>query len=236
VAERTCVFLVDDDPGVTDALGTALVAEGFAVAVVHTGEKALEMFDGVKPEIVLLDLVLPGISGSQVCRRLRAKSKVPILMISGRSGEHEVIESLDAGADDYLVKPFGVHELVARVRAALRRGPVGEVGAASDTVEVGDLTLETRSARAWLAGRELALAAKEYNLLETLARNAGRVVHRDALVAEAWGPDERVSKKTIDSRIRRLREKLQGADGGSRIQTVRGVGFRYEGPHSSEAG
>jgi two-component system response regulator RegX3 len=224
----TCIFLVDDDRGVTDALGGALRAEGFHVAVANSADDALASFDRVRPDVVLLDLVLPDTSGFEVCRKIREESRIPIIMISGRSAEHDIVDALNAGADDYLVKPFGVPELVARIRAALRRGPSGEVGGASETLEIGDLCLDPPSGRAWIRGKDLALPLKEFRILESLMRREGRVVSRPTLVSEVWGVDEGVSKKAVDARIRRLRQALAEVAGDGRVSTVRGVGFRYE--------
>jgi DNA-binding response OmpR family regulator len=156
-------------------------------------------------------------------------------MMSGRSSEVEIVAALDAGADDYLVKPFGVAELVARIRAALRRGPIGQVGGASAVLEVGDLCLDTRSRRTWIANQGLALPLKEFRILECLARRPDRVVSRATLVSEVWGGQEQVTKKAVDARVRRLREKLAEVNAGDRVTTVRGVGFRYDGAGASGA-
>jgi two-component system, OmpR family, response regulator RegX3 len=222
----TTVLFVDDDPAIAEAFGTALELEGFSLEVAHDGREALECFERAAADVVVLDVVLPGASGITVCERIRKVSSVPILMISGRAWEADVVAALEAGADDYLIKPFGTAELVARIRAALRRSSPPEP---TDTVRrVGNLTLSPERGRAWLRGRALELTDKEFALLEALMRNPDRVVTRAALVREVWGGDGSVTKKALDATVRRLRDKLGDADGS--IVTVRGVGFRFEPP------
>jgi two-component system response regulator RegX3 len=223
--DRTSVLLVDDDEAVRDALGGALRLEGFDVEGAGDATEALAAFERVGSDVVLLDLVLPGASGLEVCREIRRRSTVPILMISGRGGEGDVVSALGMGADDYLVKPFGVPELIARIRAALRRSPRRERRGGDEIVRVGDLQLQLGSGRAWISGKPLDLTANEFDLLEVLVRHAGKVLTRADLAADVRELDG-LSRKTIDARMRRLRTKLPG---GQWIATVRGVGFRFEG-------
>lgn len=221
----TSVLIVDDNPAVTDVLGTALVHEGYGVSAANGADEAMKAFADVDPDVVLLDLVFPDdISGVDICRKLRQRSAVPIVMISARTTERDVIEALEAGADDYLTKPFGIPELVARIRAVVRRRPQGASRRQPEFVELGDLCVDSTTHRAWVGGKLLDLPLKEFQVLAVLIRNACRVVPRDALVGEVWGHVP-VSKKTVDAHVRRLREALGTAD---RVTTVRGVGFRYD--------
>lgn len=220
----TTVLLVDDDEAITDAFGLSLVQQGFTVAVAHTGADAASVFETEAPDVVVLDVVLPDISGIAVCDTLRRRSSVPILMISGRQSEVDVVAALEAGADDYLVKPFGTAELVARIRAALRRsGPRQPVDA---LLQVGTLALAPERRRAWVGGQALDLPDKEFALLEVLVLHPGRVVTRASVTRELWSTEGAVGNKALDAAVRRLRQKLAGRAG--RIVTVRGVGFRYE--------
>jgi two-component system response regulator RegX3 len=205
-------------------LGGALRLEGFDVEVAGDATEALAAFERVGSDVVLLDLVLPDTSGLQVCREIRRRSTVPILMISGRGGEGDIVSALGMGADDYLVKPFGVPELIARIRAALRRSPRRERRGGDEIVRVGDLQLQLGSGRAWISGKPLDLTSNEFDLLEVLVRHAGKVLTRADLAADVRDLDG-LSRKTIDARMRRLRSKLPG---DRWIATVRGVGFRFE--------
>jgi two-component system response regulator RegX3 len=220
----TTVLLVDDDEALVDALGGALRLEGFDVEVASDYDQALSAFDRVGPDIVLLDLMLPGPSGFEVCRDIRSRSSVPILMISGRGGEGDIVSALGAGADDYLVKPFGVHELIARMRAALRRSPRRERSEDDKIIQAGDVNMQPASGRAWVGSKPLELSSGEFDLLAVLVRHADKVLTRAELVKQAGGLDG-LSKKTVDARMRRLRAKLPPH---MRIVTIRGVGFRYE--------
>lgn len=222
----TTVLLVDDEPGVTDALGTALELQGFTVRVAHRGDEGMDAFSQANPDVVVLDVALPDASGIEVAEAIRRQSPVPILMISGHNSEVQVIAALEAGADDYLVKPFGVAELVARIRAALRRS--SPAGPAQELIQVGILTVAAGRGRAWLRGQALSLPDKEFALLEALVRSPDRVVSRAGLMRDVWGADGSVTNKALDAAVRRLRQKL-GTSAGT-ITTVRGVGFRFEPP------
>jgi two-component system response regulator RegX3 len=224
-SDRTQVLLVDDEEAVREALAGALRLDGFEVEVAGDAAEALAAFERVGPDVVLLDVVLPGQSGLEICRDIRRRSLVPILMISGRGREGDVVSALGMGADDYLVKPFGIPELIARIRAALRRSPPRQLRGGDEIIQVGELQLQLGSGRAWVGGKPLELATPEFDLLEVLVRHAGKVLTRADLAAENRDLDG-LSRKTIDARMRRLRSKLPS---DRWISTVRGVGFRFEG-------
>jgi len=213
----TTVLLVDDEEAITDAFGAALELQGFTVTVAHRAADAVALVDEATPDVVLLDLLLPDSSGIEVCRSIRKRSPVPILMISGRATEADVVAALEAGADDYLVKPFGVAELVARIRAALRRS--SPASPADALLQAGPVTLAPGRRRVWVRGHALDLPDREFAVLEVLVRNQGRVVSRASVTRG-------LSSKALDATVRRLRQKL--GDSAGAIVTVRGVGFRFE--------
>ncbi|MBV8160037.1 MAG: response regulator transcription factor [Acidimicrobiia bacterium] len=221
----TTVLLVDDVAEITELFGATLELQGFSVVVAHRGREALERFEDEAPDVAVLDVVLPDMSGIAVCETIRNRSAIPILMISGRASEVEVIAALEAGADDYIVKPFGGAELVARIRAALRRSDAAEPQRAF--LRVGLLTISPGRQQAWLGGEALNLPDKEFAVLEALAGHPDRVVTRASLMRDVWA-DGSVSNKALDATVRRLRQKLGDAAGS--IVTVRGVGFRLEPP------
>jgi DNA-binding response OmpR family regulator len=212
------VLLVEDDPGISDALAAALVRDGFEVEVQATGAGALAAGPA---DVVLLDLGLPDVDGLVVCRELRARSDVPLIVITARGEEMDRVLGLELGADDYVVKPFGERELVARMRAVLRRaGPNGSTGAAS---EFGAVRLDRRTRRVWSGGEEVELTRKEYDLLALLAEDPGAVRTREEILERVWDPHWYGPTKTLDVHVASLRRKL--GDVGL-IETVRGVGFR----------
>jgi DNA-binding response OmpR family regulator len=218
------VLLVDDERTVADVFSTALEAQGFTVALAHGGKETLKVFQELAPDVVVLDVVLPDMSGIAVCETIRKRSSVPIVMISGRATETDVIAALEAGADDYLIKPFGTAVLVARIRAALRRSSPAD--APDALLQVGILTVSPGRGQAWLRGQALDLPDKEFALLEALVRHPGRIITRASIMRDVWGSEGSVSKKALDATMRRLRQKL--GDRGGSIVTVRGVGFRLE--------
>ncbi len=228
------VLVVEDEASYVEALTVGLGREGFAVRVARDGAEALEQFDAVRPEVVLLDLMLPKVSGIDVCRQLRSRSTVPIIMVTARDAEIDTVVGLEVGADDYVTKPYRMRELVARMRAVLRRAPQGPdvVDPGSDDVlEVGDVRLDRRRHEVSVAGKEVRLPLKEFELLELLLANAERVVPRDTLIDEVWGQDYVGDTKTLDVHIRRLRAKVDlDPSRPSKITTVRGVGYRFERP------
>ena len=229
--ESPLVLVVDDEESYRDALRIALEREGFRVEVAADGAEAIARFDAVRPALVLLDVMLPRISGIDVCRELRTRSQVPIIMVTARNAEIDAVVGLEVGADDYVTKPFRLRELVARVRAALRRGRGEDTGVLQpdEVIEVGDVRLDAARHEVAVRGERVALPLKEFELLELLLANAGRVLTRDVLIDRVWGPNYYGDTKTLDVHIKRLRAKVEDDPGHpARIVTVRGVGYRYE--------
>ncbi len=225
------VLVVDDEASYRDALSVALAAEGFLVETAADGVEALEKFELYRPALILLDVMLPRVSGIDVCREIRTKSRVPIIMVTARASEIDAVVGLEVGADDYVAKPFRLRELVARSRAVLRRGPsdapVDEDR--DDFVTVGDVAVDLGRHEVKLRGELVALPLKEFELLELLMFNAGRVLTRDVLIDRVWGPNYFGDTKTLDVHIKRLRAKVEDDPSlPTRIVTVRGVGYRYE--------
>ena len=223
--------MVEDERSITEPLSEALRREGFATELAETAAAALDQAARVKPDLVLLDVMLPDGSGYDVCRELRAGSRVPIIMLTARGEETDRIVGLELGADDYIVKPFSAREVVARIRAVLRRA--GEHPAApNDTpIEIGPLRLDRARRSAALDGTELDLTRKEFELLELLMGEAGSVITRERLIDEVWDVNWFGSTKTLDVHVSALRRKLDDKAGAPRfIHTVRGVGFRFSGP------
>jgi two-component system, OmpR family, response regulator RegX3 len=215
-------MVVEDEDAIADPLVAGLRREGYDVSRVATGEGALEASPA---DLVLLDLRLPDIDGFDVCRRLRERSRVPIIMVTARGEEADRVVGLELGADDYVVKPYGLRELIARIRAVTRRAPT--LAGASDVLRVGGLEVDERARRVALDGRSLELTPKEFELLAELARDPGAAVSRQRLLAEVWQTSWHGSSKTIDVHVAALRKKL--GDPGW-IETVRGVGFRLRAP------
>ncbi|MDA8285214.1 MAG: response regulator transcription factor [Actinomycetota bacterium] len=225
------VLVVEDEESFVEALVVGLKREGFLVRVATDGVEALEIFDQVRPDIVLLDVWLPRLSGIDVCRELRARSRVPIVMVTAKSSEIDTVVGLEVGADDYVTKPYRLRELVARMRAVLRRSPpAGEAPAYPDALEVGDLRLDPQRHEVFLGGRQVVLPLKEFELLELLMGNAGRVLTRETLIDRVWGPHYVGDTKTLDVHVKRLRAKIEeDPSRPSRITTIRGLGYKFEG-------
>ena len=225
------ILVVEDEPSFVEALNIGLVREGFTVHVAIDGVDALEKFDAVSPDLVLLDVMLPRLSGIEVCRQIRKKSRVPIIMVTAKSAEIDTVVGLEVGADDYVTKPYRVRELAARIRAVLRRS--GETsdstaGLGTGTIEVGDVMLDPEAHRITLVGDELALPLKEFELLHLLLVNAGRVLPRETLIDRIWGHDYVGDTKTLDVHIKRLRSKLEADPTHPQlITTIRGLGYKY---------
>jgi two-component system, OmpR family, response regulator RegX3 len=225
------ILVVDDEQSYRDALSVALRQEGFAVEVAADGIEAIERFDASHPALVLLDVMLPRLSGIDVCREIRSRSRVPIIMVTARSAEIDAVVGLEVGADDYVSKPFRLRELVARIRAAIRRVPLADQSDAAvlDTLEVGDVRLDAGRHEVLVRDELVALPLKEFELLELLLANAGRVLTRDVLIDRVWGPNYFGDTKTLDVHVKRLRAKIEDDPARpARIITVRGVGYRYE--------
>jgi two-component system response regulator RegX3 len=231
MADPPLILVVDDEQSYRDALSVALQREGFLVETAADGPEALARFDAARPALVLLDVMLPKISGIDVCRDIRSRSRVPIIMVTARNAEIDAVVGLEIGADDYVSKPFRLRELIARVRAALRRSPGADGGApdAVDVLEVGDVRLDVGRHEAFVRDELVALPLKEFELLELLMANAGRVLTRDVLIDRIWGPNYFGDTKTLDVHIKRLRSKVERDPAHpEHIVTVRGVGYRYE--------
>ena len=225
------VLVVEDEEAFIDALVVGLQREGFGVEVARDGAEALSNFDKVDPDIVLLDVMLPKVSGTDVCREIRKKSQVPIIMVSAKGTEIDTVVGLEVGADDYIVKPYRIRELVARVRAALRRSTVGADGelGSSSGVTVGDISIDPDQHIVTVRGKLTKLPLKEFELLYVLMANAGRVMTRDTLIDRVWGSDYYGDTKTLDVHIKRLRSKVE-VDPGSPVAiiTIRGLGYKFE--------
>ena len=237
MADPPTILVVDDEQSYRDALAVALRREGFLVEVAADGMEALERFDAARPSLVLLDVMLPRMSGVDVCRELRARgTRIPIVMVTARNAEIDAVVGLEVGADDYVTKPFRLRELIARVRAHLRRVPASDEEDlhAADVLEIGDVRLDVGRHEVTVRGDAVALPLKEFELLELLLANAGRVLTRDVLIDRIWGPNYYGDTKTLDVHVKRLRSKVEPDPGHpERIVTVRGVGYRYERPKSS---
>jgi two-component system, OmpR family, response regulator RegX3 len=227
VQRNPTVLVVEDERSISEPFAQALTRSGFRPAVARTGEEALGMAAEIDPDVVLLDLALPDLDGRDVCRRLRSSSDVPIIMVTASGAITDRVVGLELGADDYVVKPFAIGEVIARIRAVLRRGRV----APSVELTVRELRIDTQARRAWLAEAELDLTRKEFDLLARLAVDAGRVVTREALMSDVWDVNWFGSTKTLDVHVAWLRRKLGDDPAAPRyIHTVRGVGFRLADP------
>jgi two-component system, OmpR family, response regulator RegX3 len=224
----TRVLVVEDEESFSDALSYMLRKEGFEVAVAATGPDALDSFDRAGADLVLLDLMLPGLPGTEVCRELRTKSNVPVIMLTAKDSEVDKVVGLELGADDYVTKPFSSRELVARIRAVLRRrGDVEEL--TPPTLEAGPVRMDVERHVVTVSGREVPLPLKEFELLEVLLRNAGRVLTRMQLIDRVWGADYVGDTKTLDVHIKRLRAKIEPVPSTPKfIITVRGLGYKFE--------
>ncbi len=245
------VLVVEDEEAFIDALTIGLPREGFKIEVARDGAEALAMFDAVAPDLVLLDMMLPRVSGLDVCRELRARSDVPIIMVTARSAEVDTVVALEIGADDYVTKPYRIRELVARMRAVTRRLKVGEgsdhnggrqdaVAASSSdhggggvdeeaTVAVGDVWIDPVRHEVGVRGDTVDLPLKEFSLLHYLMANAGRVLTREMLIHRVWGSDYVGDTKTLDVHIKRLRSKIEpDPSEPANIVTIRGLGYKYQ--------
>jgi len=228
--QKRTILVVEDEESITIPLAEALERDGFNAEVVHTVEDALGRGRTLRPDLVLLDIGLPDGSGLDVCRELRSSSNVPIIILSARGEEADRIVGLELGADDYVVKPFSAREVIARIRAVLRRASA-PTGAADGPIEVGDVRLDPARRTASLDGEPLELARKEFDLLALLLQEAGTVVSRERLIDEVWDVNWFGSTKTLDVHVSALRKKLLDDAADSRyIHTVRGVGFRFASP------
>jgi two-component system response regulator RegX3 len=223
----TRVLVVEDEESYSDPLAYMLRKEGFDVALAATGPSALEEFARNGADIVLLDLMLPGLPGTEVCRQIRQMSSVPVIMVSAKDTEVDKVVGLELGADDYVIKPYSPRELVARIRAVLRRGAEPDLVPA--TIEAGGVRMDVERHIVTVAGREVRLPLKEFELLEMFLRNAGRVLTRGQLIDRVWGADYVGDTKTLDVHVKRLRAKIESDPANpEHLVTVRGLGYKYE--------
>jgi two-component system response regulator RegX3 len=226
----TRVLVVEDEESFSDALSYMLRREGFDAVVASTGPEALAEFDRGGADIVLLDLMLPGLPGTEVCRQLRARSGVPIIMLTAKDGEIDKVVGLELGADDYVTKPYSARELVARIRAVLRRrGESTESGSTEAVLEAGPVRMDVERHVVAMDGEPVALPLKEFDLLEFLLRNTGRVLTRAQLIDRVWGSDYVGDTKTLDVHVKRLRAKLEPDPANPKyLLTVRGLGYKFD--------
>ena len=223
------VLVVEDEESFSDALSYMLRKEGFEVSVAATGPSALTQFDRTGADIVLLDLMLPEMSGTEVCRQLRQRSAVPIIMVTARDSEIDKVVGLEIGADDYVTKPYSPRELVARIRAVLRRQGAEAAEVTTPTLAAGPVRMDVERHVVTVDGGSVQLPLKEFELLELLLRNAGRVLTRGQLIDRVWGADYVGDTKTLDVHVKRLRSKVEPEPSTPRyIVTVRGLGYKFE--------
>ena len=226
--EAARILIVDDEPSITEFVSYAMRKEGYAADVAANGEDALKMLDEHPYDLFILDIMLPGMDGYELCRRIRSKTSAPVLFLSARDTELDKVVGLEIGGDDYLAKPFGVRELLARVRALLRRGAGNDMGHNSHVVTASGITLDEDAHTAAGDHGEIDLTPREFELLASLMKNAGKVVSREDLLRDAWGWEYLTETKTVDTHIKRLRDKIAAAgyDSGL-VETVRGYGYRF---------
>ncbi|MEX2549622.1 MAG: response regulator transcription factor [Nitriliruptoraceae bacterium] len=222
------LLLVEDEKSIAEGLAITLEAEGFQVHWVKDGSEAIPAWERIRPDLVVLDLMLPGMSGTEICRTLRTRSDVPIIMLTAREAEVDRVVGLELGADDYVTKPFSTRELVARIKAILRRAPVVEHLDVEAPVESRGVRVDRVRHEVQVDGDEVELPPKEFELLAYLVEHAGRVLTRGQLIDEIWGDDYVGDTKTLDVHIRRLRTRIEAdPHAPERIRTVRGVGYRF---------
>ncbi|WP_193044489.1 two-component sensory transduction protein RegX [Mycolicibacterium baixiangningiae] len=227
----TSVLIVEDEESLADPLAFLLRKEGFETTIVADGPSALAEFDRAGADIVLLDLMLPGMSGTDVCKQLRARSSVPVIMVTARDSEIDKVVGLELGADDYVTKPYSARELIARIRAVLRRGvDADDPGIPDGVLEAGPVRMDVERHVVSVNGEPITLPLKEFDLLEYLMRNSGRVLTRGQLIDRVWGADYVGDTKTLDVHVKRLRSKIE-ADPANPVHlvTVRGLGYKLEG-------
>lgn len=224
----TKVLVVEDEESFSEAISFMLRKEGFEVAVAADGNAALVEFDKGGADIVLLDLMLPGLSGTEVCREIRKRSKVPVIMVTAKDSEIDKVVGLELGADDYVTKPFSSRELIARIKAVLRR--TGEViEDQSDVIEIGPIRIDVERHAVSVSGEQVKLPLKEFDLLLMLMRNAGRVLTRGQLIDRIWGSDYVGDTKTLDVHVKRIRAKIETDPANpAHLLTVRGLGYKFE--------
>ena len=226
----TRVLIVEDEESLAEPLAYLLNKEGFDTTVMADGPSALAEFDRAGADIVLLDLMLPGMSGTEVCKQLRARSAVPVIMVTARDSEIDKVVGLELGADDYVTKPYSTRELIARIRAVLRRGIEAEEVGVDTVLEAGPVRMDIERHIVSIDGEQIGLPLKEFELLEYLMRNTGRVLTRGQLIDRVWGSDYVGDTKTLDVHVKRLRSKIEADPANpARLLTVRGLGYKLEG-------
>ena len=222
------ILLVEDEPSLAETVRYALEREGFHVEIAADGQAALDRFDAARPDLVVLDLMLPVVSGLDVCRRMRATSTVPIVIVTAKDAEADKVTGLELGADDYVTKPFSVRELVSRIRAQLRRADMGTTPTAGDPLHGGEVSMDTERHEVRVRGEVVALPPKEFELLETFLRAPGRLLTREFLIRRVWGDDYVGDTKTLDVHVKRLRQKIEGdPHEPAHLLTVRGLGYKF---------
>lgn len=225
--ETMTILIIDDEPAITETLEAKFRREGFITFTAESAEDGMRLFKKIKPDIVILDIMLPNRSGHDFCRAVRKENQTPIIFVSARASEEDRIAGLEMGADDYVVKPFNMSELVARVRAILRRATSE---ATPDLIERGNLKIDPRTHEAFIDGKLTTFSPKEFALLLFLAKNAGQVFTRETLLDRVWGKDAYVTSRTVDVHIRWLRMRLEkDQNAPERIITIRGIGYKFVG-------
>lgn len=224
----TRILLVEDERALSEPLSFLLESEGYDVVIIENGAEAIERFESVNPDVILLDLMLPGAAGTEVCRRVRAVSDVPIIMLTAKDSEVDIVVGLELGADDYVTKPYSARELIARLRAVLRRR--GDAGIADDSIiSAGRVSMDVDRHVVSVDGSDISMPLREFELLEYLMRNAGRVLTRGQLIDRVWGSDYFGDTKTLDVHIKRIRSRIEAAPSEpTMLVTVRGLGYRFE--------
>jgi two-component system response regulator RegX3 len=224
----TKILIVEDEPSLSEPLAYLLGREGYETVVVEDGLVALAEFDRSGADLILLDLMLPGLSGTEVCREIRSRSNVPIIMLTAKDSEIDIVVGLELGADDYVTKPYSTRELLARIRSVMRRR-IDEVDDVDSILESGTVRMDLERHTVAVAGVLTAMPLKEFELLELLLRNAGRVLTRGQLIDRVWGADYFGDTKTLDVHIKRLRSKIEASPSEpTMLVTVRGLGYRFE--------
>jgi len=224
----TRILIVDDEPSLSEPLAYLLGREGYETAVAEDGPAALAEFERAGADLILLDLMLPGLPGTEVCREIRQRSSVPIIMLTAKDTEVDIVVGLELGADDYVTKPYSTRELLARIRAVLRRRVDDEV-VDDGVLEAGGVRVDVDRHQVSVNGREIAMPLKEFELLELLLRNAGRVLTRGQLIDRVWGADYFGDTKTLDVHVKRIRSKIEADPSNPKLLlTVRGLGYRFE--------
>jgi len=225
----TRILVVEDESSFSEAISFLLRKEGFEVGVAETGQAGIDEFDRHGADLILLDLMLPGLSGTEVCRQIRSKSQVPIIMLTAKDTEIDKVVGLELGADDYVTKPYSSRELIARINAVLRRAQNPDIEIENGIIAIGPVRLDIDRHQMSLDGQAVALPLKEFELLEFLMRNSGRVLTRTQLIDRVWGSDYFGDTKTLDVHIKRLRAKIEVDPANPVfIQTVRGLGYKFE--------